>query len=233
LTGPAPGGIVLLMRGSVAMPEGMVAMTGGAGAGSGAGRMGDLAAAARAFRAGTPRRRAGLALNLALRLSLAYFLAEALLHPDDPRFAGKAIPVRNLIIVGSLSLLLPALQLWRRRWPVFPYWLDNLYLSIFWLDMAGNSFNLYDRYYYFDVIPHAHGTGAAAVVLGEALGLSGSGGAALANGLHLLLEGQEFATDVFFGTHNVRGAGDTIHDLLAGVVGTGLYLLLQARVGGR
>lgn len=49
-------------------------------------------------------------------MSIAYFLIEVLLNPDGPRFAGKAIPVRNLIIVGSLSLVFPAFYLAGKRW---------------------------------------------------------------------------------------------------------------------
>jgi hypothetical protein len=169
--------------------------------------------------------RPGLVLNIAIRLNIAYFLGETLLRPDDPRFAGKAIPVRNLIIVGSLSLLIPMLYLWRRRWERYPFWLDNLYLSIFWLDMAGNSFDLYDRYYHFDLIPHCHGTGASAVVLREAFGLSHLSAVGAANIIHTLLEAQEYYTDVVFGTHNVRGIADTINDLVVGILGTGLYML--------
>src|ERR687898_2171642 len=96
----------------------------------------------------------GLAANVLLRLSVVYFLAEVLLHPDDPRFAGKAIPIRNLIIVSGLSLLFPALHVVGRRWKAYPVWFDDLYLSIFWLDMAGNSFDLYNRFSAFDLIPH-------------------------------------------------------------------------------
>jgi hypothetical protein len=44
-----------------------------------------------------------------------------------------------------------------------------------------------------------------------------------ANIIHLLLEIQEFLTDVFFGTHNVRGWWDTAGDLGAGLVGTWVY----------
>jgi hypothetical protein len=182
-------------------------------------------------------RRAGWTLNAALRLSIAYFLAEVLLHPDDRRFAGKAIPVRNLVVVGGLSLLFPALHGLGRRWRAYPVWSDDLYLSIFWLDMAGNSFDLYDRYYYFDLIPHCHGTGAIAVVFRAALGLSTGRAVALANLIHALLEAQELLTDVFAGTHNVRGTWDTIRDLVVGVVGTGLYpavygLLVRRRANG-
>ena len=174
---------------------------------------------------------AGLVVNACLRASIAYFLAEALLHPDDPRFAGKAIPVRNLIIVGTLSLLFPARYVWRRRWPRYPFWYDNLYLSIYWLDMAGNSFDLYDRYYYFDLIPHLHGTGAAAAVLFGAFERSAPGAVGIANGIHLLLEAQEYATDVLVGTHNVRGVADTVRDLLAGLLGTVLYVGAYAALG--
>ncbi len=168
-------------------------------------------------------RRLGWALNAALRLSIAYFLAEVLLHPDDPRFAGKAIPVRNLVVVGGLSLLFPGLHLLGRRWPAYPVWADDLYLSIFWLDMAGNSLDLYDRYSYFDLLPHAHGTGAATVVAQAVLGLPALSAVGVATVLHLLLEAQEYSTDVLFGTRNVRGVADTVNDLLAGLAGTVLY----------
>lgn len=167
-------------------------------------------------------------INIALRLSIIYFLTEVLLNPLDPRFTGKAIPIRNLIIVGSLSLAFPIIQLLKKRWKGYPFWLDNLYLSIFWLDMAGNSFNLYDSFFYFDLIPHFHGTGAVAVVF-AALGASLTSSVGLANIIHMGLEAQEFYTDVFFKTHNVRGLFDTVNDLTVGLVGTiiyaGLYLL--------
>ena len=53
----------------------------------------------------------------------------------------------------------------------YPVWSDNLWLSIFVLDLAGNHFDWYDRYRHFDAIPHAHGTGAATVALAELLDL--------------------------------------------------------------
>ena len=166
---------------------------------------------------------AGLALNGVLRLSIAYFLVEVLLHPDDPRFAGKALPVRNLLIVGGGSLLFPVYHFWRRRWPRYPAWQDNLYLSLYWLDMAGNSFDLYDRYYYFDLIPHFHGTGAVAAVLVGAFDQPVLSAVGAANIVHLLLEAQEYYTDVFLGTRNVRGVADTVNDLVVGLLGTALY----------
>ena len=97
-------------------------------------------------------RYAGLILNLFVRITVLYFLGEVLLFPNDPRFAGKAIPIRNFVIVVSLSFLFPVFHFLRRRWSRYPLWLDSLYLSIFWLDMAGNSFDLYDRHRDFDLI---------------------------------------------------------------------------------
>ncbi len=172
--------------------------------------------------------RVGLALNALLRLWILYFLAEVLRHPEDRRFAGKAIPVRNLIVVLTFSSLFPVLwRLTRGRWDRYPVWLDDLYLSIFWLDMAGNSFDLYDRHSSFDLVPHFHSTGALAVTL-RALGLSHISAFGLANAIHMLLEAQEYYTDVLFGTHNVRGVSDTINDFLAGIGGTAAYGLARA-----
>lgn len=178
------------------------------------------------------RRVAGYALNALLRASIAAFLADTLRHPHDKRYEGKAIPVRNLLIVGGLSLTFPILHLWqrrrpseKRRWRRYPVASDNLFLSIFWLDMAGNYFDLYDRYKHFDLIPHCHGSGALAAVLLNAFEMPPLTAFGVANGIHGLLEAQEYLTDVFFGTHNVRGAWDSIGDLGAGLIGTSTYIL--------
>lgn len=166
----------------------------------------------------------GLLVNIAIRFSILYFLGEVLLFPDDPRFAGKAIPIRNFIIVITFSFLFPFLYFVKKHWKKYPYWLDNLYLSIFWLDMAGNSFNFYDTLFYFDLVPHFHGTGALAVVLSGAFGLSLLSAAGFANIIHVALEAQEYYTDVLFATHNVRGVFDVVNDLVLGLVGIVVYI---------
>ncbi len=172
--------------------------------------------------------RLGIALNVATRLWLLYFLGEVLLFPEDPRFAGKAIPVRNLVIVVAMGSLFPALHFWLRPWKRYPLGLDLLFLSIFWLDMAGNSFNLYDTYYYFDLVPHFHGTGAATVVLWGASRLPAISAAGLATIAHVALEVQEYYTDVLLGTHNVGGAADVVNDLAVGLLATAIYAGLYA-----
>jgi hypothetical protein len=42
--------------------------------------------------------------------------------------------------------MLPALYLTRCGGQRYPFWLDNLYLSIFALDLGGNAFDLYNTF---------------------------------------------------------------------------------------
>ncbi|MBI2084515.1 MAG: hypothetical protein HYT70_02790 [Candidatus Aenigmarchaeota archaeon] len=185
-----------------------------------------------------------LILNILLRLLIVYFLVEVMLFPEDPRFAGKAIPLRNLIIVGGLSLLFPLLYFLGKKRKSYPYLADFIYLSIYIFDMAGNSLNLYDTVWYYDIIAHFYGTGAFAavaylVILGRqkfgAIKLSGFEillfAVGIATIIHVGLELQEYYTDVFFGTHNVvgktndvQGMADTGHDLVAGFLGSFVYI---------
>jgi hypothetical protein len=164
----------------------------------------------------------GIASNVALRLALVVFLADAILNADDPRFQGKAIGTRGLIILPA-SLLLPVVYLIRRGGQRYPWWIDNLYLSIFAVDLGGNSFNMYNTYRHFDLIPHAHGTGALTVVLAYLLRQPLLSAIGLATVLHLGLEAQEYYSDVLFGLTNVRGTWDVVNDLVVGVIGSAAY----------
>jgi len=165
----------------------------------------------------------GALANVALRAGIVGVLAEALARPDDARYRGKAIGTRGIVMI-PLSLVVPLAHLGRRddgrRYPV---WTDNLWLSIFALDLAGNHFDWYDRYRHFDAIPHAHGTGAATVVAAELLELPPLSAVGLAQLGHILLEAQEYYSDVWFGLRNVRGTWDTVNDLLAGAIGSAAY----------
>jgi hypothetical protein len=160
-------------------------------------------------------------VNLGLRLVIVGVVADARLNPTAGRYAGKGIGTRGVVLVAA-SLAMPALYLLGLRRP-YPVWTDNLHLSIYALDMAGNYFDLYDSYTHFDLLPHAHGTGAATVVLSEVLPVGAFGAVGLAQAAHLLLEVQEYYSDVLFGLRNVRGRWDTVGDLLAGVAGSVVY----------
>lgn len=180
----------------------------------------------------------GLAVNVALRTALLAMLAEvARARPDDHRFAGKGIAVRFTAVALPATLLVPVVWWRRRRRHVprglsrepYPVWIDSLYVSLFALDLAGNMFDLYDRYKHFDLIPHAHGGGAIAVTAAWLFRWPASRAAAASIAGHALLEVQEYASDVAFGLRNVRGWWDVGGDLGAGVVGALAYAAAYER----
>ena len=164
-----------------------------------------------------------------LRLGILGVLAEALLRRHDPRYEGKAIGTRGMVMI-PLSVVVPLVHALRPGQRRYPIWTDNLWLSIFALDLAGNHFDLYDRYRYFDAIPHAHGTGAVTVVVAELLDLPPLSAVGVAQLAHIGLEAQEYYSDVFFGLRNVRGTWDTVNDLLAGAAGSMAYAWLLSRL---
>ena len=170
----------------------------------------------------------GWLLNLVLRAWIVAVIVEALRRPDDPRFRGKAIGTRGSVMIPA-SLLFPLAHVLRRGRRRYPVGTDNLYLSLFALDLAGNHFDLYDRYTYFDAIPHAHGTGAFTVAVAELLDLPPLSAVGVAQLGHILLEAQEYYSDVLFDLHNVRGTWDTVNDLLAGAAGSVLYAAVLGR----
>jgi hypothetical protein len=179
-------------------------------------------------------RLAGWVLDVLLRLAVIGFAIEAVLAgPNDPRFAGKGIAMRDLILAGGVAtLIVPVLHLARPRWDRYPVWTDVAFLSILALDMAGNSLNLYEQPWRFDLIPHAYGPAAALIGL-LLLGVGTWVGLAIVNGLHLLLEIQEVAGDIVFGTSNVNGAWDSVSDLGAGLVAAVLVALAWEWFHGR
>ncbi|MBA3876563.1 MAG: hypothetical protein C0498_06455 [Anaerolinea sp.] len=165
----------------------------------------------------------GAASGIALRVAMGLMLREVLKAGSaDHRFAAKGIRSRALLVVPAACVAMPLL--WRRgKWASYPFWMDDLFLSIVALDLAGNVFDLYDRYERFDLIPHAHGTGALTVLVAWLPGLSMWSAVGIATAGHVLLEAQETASDVLFGYRNVRGSWDTIGDLAAGAIGTAVY----------
>lgn len=179
------------------------------------------------------RRAAAWGLNLLLRFAILGFAREALRARDDPRFAGKGIPVRNLVLAGGgLTLTFPLLHAWRRPWDRYPVGTDAAFLSILALDMAGNSLDLYERGWRFDLIPHAYGPFVGMATL-RSLGLDHARSALVVNAVHALLEVQEALGDALFGTHNVHGWWDTISDLGAGLFGSVAVPLAVRRLADR
>jgi hypothetical protein len=180
----------------------------------------------------------GSTVNIALRLAMLAMVAEVLrAGPDDPRFAGKGIATRFTLVGLPATLLVPALWAWNRRRRIsrglppdaYPVWVDSLYVSLLALDLAGNVFDLYNHYTHFDLIPHAHGAGAITVLVAWLFRLPVSRAIVAAMIGHALLEGQEYASDVAFGLHNVRGPWDVAGDLSAGLAGSLVYAAAYQR----
>jgi hypothetical protein len=191
-------------------------------------RSGTALAASRRMRHTTAGRALGIGINAALRLTIVGGVAHALLNPGDHRYAGKGIGTRGLVVVAA-SLLIPVLQRTTRRGERYPLTTDNLYLSIFALDLAGNYLDLYDRFVLFDLVPHFHGTGAASIVIASLTRRPLLAGIGIAQIGHIGLEAQEYYSDVLFDLHNVRGTWDTVNDLLAGAAGSVTYAAFAHR----
>lgn len=182
----------------------------------------------------------GPAVNLALRAAMLAMLVEVIrAAPDDHRFAGKGIATRFTAFALPATLVVPALWAgarWRGRSslalrpvPPYPWSVDALYVSLFALDLAGNVNDWYDRYFHFDLIPHAHGGGAIAVLFAWLFRWPASKAVAASIAGHALLEAQEYASDVAFGLRNVRGWWDVVGDMGAGVVGAVAYAAAYQR----
>jgi hypothetical protein len=151
-------------------------------------------------------REPGVLVNIASRLVIVLFTIDALVNAGDERFVGKALGPRNVGIMLGFSMLCPLVYLVAKRWRTYPWWYDNLYLSIFWL-----------------------GPGALSAVLMGVFGLPGLAAAGLSTILHVTLECWEYYGDVLMGTHNVRGIADSINDLAYGLVGMLVYTILFLR----
>ena len=172
----------------------------------------------------------GVLFNIALRVAILVFTVDALVNAADPRFAGKALGPRNVGIMLGFSMLFPVVYLVARRWRSYPFWFDDLYLSIFALDMAGNSLDLYNTVPWWDHIPHFHGPGALSMVLMGVFGMGAVAAAGLATIFHVALECHEFYGDVLLGTHNVKDVWDTVNDLSYGLAGALLYTVVFRRL---
>lgn len=175
---------------------------------------------------------AGALLNVALRIGILAMTVDALLNAGDQRYAGKSLGPRDVLISFGFAMVFPLfwkLRYRKRQWADYPWWYDDLYLSIFFVDMLGNSLNLYNTWLEWDHIPHSHGPGALSIVLAGAFGFPILTGIGLATLLHVVLEIQEFYGDVLLGTHNVRDLQDQMNDLLSGVIGVIVYGLIWWR----
>jgi hypothetical protein len=175
---------------------------------------------------------AGAVVNILFRAAILFMTVDALLHTQDDRYVGKSLGPRDVLISFGFAMLFPLfwkLRYKKEQWTAYPWWYDDLYLSIFFVDMLGNYLNLYNTWLEWDHIPHFHGPGALAIVLAGAFGFPILAGIGLSTLLHVVLEIQEFYGDVLRGTHNVRDLQDQMNDELFGVLGVIVYGLIWWR----
>lgn len=175
---------------------------------------------------------AGALINAVLRVGILVMTVDALVNAGDERFSGKALGPRNVLISFGFAMLFPLfwkLRYRKKGWNAYPWWFDDLYLSVFFVDMLGNSLNLYNAWEHWDHIPHFHGPGALAIVAAGAFGLPILSGIGVSTLLHVVLEIQEFYGDVILHTHNVRDIQDSMNDLLFGVLGVVVYGAIWSR----
>lgn len=175
----------------------------------------------------------GAAVNLFLRLAILAMSVDAIVNGQDRRYAGKSLGPRDVIITVGFAMLFPLF--WRlryrgRQWKEYPWWYDDLYLSIFAVDMLGNFFDLYNTYpLWFNHIPHSHGPGALAIVLAGAFGFPILTAVGLATICHVYLEVEELYGDILFGTHNFLDKQYEMNDLIFGLIGVTVYGLIWWR----
>lgn len=127
--------------------------------------------------AGGPGRRAGgagLWLNVGVKLLLLALLLFAVLAPDLPRFAGKAMEARALTY-PIVAMVLPLIWSLRGRRGRYPHLADALLVLPFAVDTAGNALDLFDTVNHFDELAHGLNWALLTAAFGAAVAPSGIG----------------------------------------------------------
>lgn len=164
----------------------------------------------------------GALVNVVLRLAIFAMSVDAIANGADPRFAGKALAPRDVIISFGLAMLFPLfwkLRYQKRQWHEYPWWFDSLYLSMFAFDMAGNSLGLYNAYTgTFNDVTHTYVNGAIMIVLAGAFGFTTLEAMGVTTILHLVLQVEEYYGDRFLGTHNIVGMEGEYEQFVGGLI---------------
>jgi hypothetical protein len=94
-----------------------------------------------------------LAIDIGIKVALVALLGLALLFPDLPQFAGKAMQGR-VLTYGLAMLLVPAIWFFQFRRHPYPVAIDILITLPFFIDVAGNALDLYDTVEWWDDANH-------------------------------------------------------------------------------
>lgn len=180
-------------------------------------------------------RRALIVLDLAIKVALVALLLHAVLLPDLPQYADKAMTPRA-IAYPLAALIVPALWWWRWRDQPYPVAIDILFTTPFLIDVLGNALDLYDTVEWWDDANHFFNwallTAGVALVLRSTtldswprFGLAVGFAAVAAIGWELA----EYFAFIRFSSELATAYRDTLGDLalgtLGGAVGAGLVEL--------
>jgi hypothetical protein len=168
-------------------------------------------------------------VDVALKLAVIGQLLVAVVGPDLPQFEGKAMEARAVVYPLAM-LAVPAawLILRRRRSIEYPYTLDILWTLPFFIDVTGNTANLYDTVSWWDDLNHFVNWGILVAAFGQLLirlpltrlvaaGLATGFGAVTA----ILWEFAEYVGFIHANEEELRTAyKDTLGDLALGLSGS-------------
>jgi hypothetical protein len=181
-------------------------------------------------------------LDVALKAGVVGQLVFAVARPDLPQFEGKAMAGRA--IAYPLALLVVPAVWWflrRRRRLEYPYDLDILWTLPFFIDVTGNSADLYDRIGWWDDANHFVNWGILVASFGRLLvrlpvGKLAAVGLAIGFGVltAVLWEFSEYITFIRANEEELRTAyTDTLGDLALGLAGSLVAALLTVTLGWR
>jgi hypothetical protein len=182
--------------------------------------------------------RAALALNLTVKAALVGLLVFAVLRPDLPQFAGKAMEARALTY--PLSALVVPVAWWftgRRGGAPYPHAIDILVVLPFLVDTAGNAANLYDRIDWWDDLNHVLNWAFLAAAFGQLmirLPVGRLATAGLVTGFGavtiILWELVEYVTFIRDSPEIATAYTDTLGDLLLSLSGSVVAAVLTVTV---
>ena len=174
------------------------------------------------------------AVDIGLKGGLLALLLMAVVFPDLPQFAGKAMGGR-VLTYGLAQLIVPGIWWIRFRRVKYPFWIDILITLPFFIDVAGNALDLYDTVDWWDDANHfvnwALLTGGVALALAYlplgrwnrfALTLGFAGVSAIA------WELAEYITFIRDSPELATAYTDTLGDLVLGTLGGLLAAALVA-----
>ena len=177
-------------------------------------------------------------VDVAIKVGTFALLVWAVLSPDLPQFQGKAFAGRALAY--PLALLVVPVAWWvlgRPRGIAFPVLVDILLGLPFLIDVAGNALDLYDSIEWWDDANHLvnwflHTAGVTVL-----LGLGGWGrwtrvglAVAWAASTAILWEAVEYVAFVQNSPEAATAYGDTIGDLVLGLLGGTLAAVLVSKL---